>query len=69
MRSGTWANFSSPSARRWSLRRITSAMLAKSSAPSTVLILNLRYWSFAGLPPSKTTIEATELVPIVLEMS
>lgn len=48
---------------------MTSDMLAKSSAPSTVLILNRRYWSLAGLPPWKTTIEATELVPMVFEMS
>jgi hypothetical protein len=44
-------------------------MLAGSSAPSTVLILKRRYSPLAGRPPWKTTIEATELVPIVFEMS
>ena len=69
MRSGAGMNFSSFASRRPRRRRITSAMLEKSSAPSTVRILNRRYSLLAGRPPWNTTIEATELVPMVLEMS
>ena len=34
-------------------------MLAKSLGPSTVLILNLRYFALTGSPSSKRTSEAT----------
>jgi hypothetical protein len=42
---------------------MTSAMVAKSSAPSTVRILKRRYSLRAGRPSSNTTIDATGSVP------
>ena len=44
-------------------------MEAKSFAPTTVLMRKWRYWFLAGWPLMATTMEATESVPWVLEMS
>src|ERR1700677_3061065 len=44
-------------------------MLAKSSIPATVLILNFRYSPRAGWPRSMTTMEATVWLPWKWEMS
>ena len=43
--------------------------MAKSSAPSTVLILKRRYSLFLGTPFSKTTMLPTASVPEMLLMS
>ena len=51
------------------LRVITSCIDLKSSIPSTVLMLYFRYCFFCGFPAIKHTIDATEFVPWILEIS
>ena len=55
--------------RRAYLRRTTSSIIAKSSIPFTVLMLNCLYSLLDGIPFSNTTIEPTASVPDMFEMS
>ena len=69
IRSGLFPKPSSPSLCLERRRFKTSSMLAKSFAPSTVLILKRRYCEASFSPSVKTTIDATLSVPLILLMS